>query len=161
MAGAPGTKWPGHEGMFPVYSERFDTRQPGSEFYSLWSQSLGRKQFLLRQGRPRIDVGILRTDHATDNLAGAVFRDENGYQVADEVVYGTWYMRNRQNHWWQDLGMQDAGYTYEFLDGELLLRPEVEFDETVVQPEGPGYQALIVYQSTIVRHFGTGGGYDR
>lgn len=151
MAGAPGTKWPGHEGMFPIYSERFDTRQPGSEFYHLWSQSLGRKQYLLRQGRPRIDVGILRTDHATDNFAGAVFRDENGYQVADEVVYGTWYMRNRQNHWWQDLSMQDSGYTYEFFDGELLLRPEVNFDGKLVQPDGPGYQALIVYQSTIVR----------
>lgn len=150
MAGAPGTKWPGHEGMFPIYSERFDTRQPGSEFYHLWCQALGRKQYLLRQGRPRIDVGILRTDHATDNLAGAVFRDKKGYQVADEEVYGTWYMRNRQNHWWQDLGMQDNGYTYEFFDGELLLRPEVNFDGEVVQPDGPGYQALIVYQYTIV-----------
>ena len=30
-----------------------------------------------------------------------------------------------ENHWWQDLGMQDAGWTYEFFDGSLLLRDDV------------------------------------
>ncbi|BDZ50837.1 hypothetical protein GCM10025867_30780 [Frondihabitans sucicola] len=33
-AGAEGvTEWPGHEGMWNMFSERFDTRQPASEFY--------------------------------------------------------------------------------------------------------------------------------
>ena len=37
-AGAEGvTEWPGHEGMWPMFSERFDTRQPASEFYPLWN----------------------------------------------------------------------------------------------------------------------------
>ena len=58
-------------------------------------------------------------------------------------------MRDRQNHWWQDLGMQDAGITYEFFDGSLLLRHDVTFDGDEVQPAGPGYRALIVYQSTL------------
>src|SRR6476646_10544936 len=58
-------------------------------------------------------------------------------------------MRNRQNHWWQDLGMQDAGWSYEFFDPSLLLRDDVSFDEGVVQPDGPGYQALIVYQQDL------------
>ena len=60
-------------------------------------------------------------------------------------------MRNRENHWWQDLGMQDAGWTYEFFDGSLLLRDEVSFADGLVQPNGPGYQALIVYQSELDR----------
>lgn len=149
-AGAEGaTEWPGHEGMWPGFSERFDVRQPGSEFYPLWNDAIGRYQYLLRQGKPRIDVGILRTDHFVDNTAGIMFIDAAGNRVPDEEAYGRMWMRNRENHWWQDLGMQDAGWTYEFFDGSLLLHDTVSFDEGEVQPDGPGYQALIVYQQTL------------
>jgi alpha-L-rhamnosidase len=149
-AGAEGvTTWPGHEGMWRMFSERFDTRQPAAEFYPLWTRALGRLQHVLRQGRPRIDVGILRTDHFVDNLSGMAFLDENGDRIPDEDAYGRRWMRDRQNHWWPDLGMQDAGWTYEFLDGTLLLRDEVRFAGGLVQPDGPGYQALIVYQDAL------------
>ncbi|SEH01104.1 alpha-L-rhamnosidase [Nonomuraea solani] len=149
-AGAEGvTRWPGHEGMWPLFSERFDTRQPAAEFYPLWNRAIGRYQYVLRQGRPRIDVGILRTDHFTDNTSGMAMFDGEGRRVPDEDAYGRMWMRDRQNHWWQDLGMQDAGWTYEFFDGSLLLRDEVEFTGGLVQPGGPGYQALVVYQETL------------
>ena len=148
--GAEGsTQWPGHEGMWPMFSERFDTRQPASEFYPLWNDAVGRYQYLLRQGRPRIDVGILRTDHFVDNMCGMTLLDAEGNRTADEDAYGRMWMRDRQNHWWRDLGMQDAGWSYEFLDGSLLLHPEVSFGDGVVQPDGPGYQALIVYQEAL------------
>ena len=78
-AGAEGaTEWPGHEGMWPMFSERFDTRQPAAEFYPLWTAALGRYQCVLRQGRPRVDVGIVRTDHFTDNLSGLAVIDPDG-----------------------------------------------------------------------------------
>ncbi|PHP53555.1 glycosyl hydrolase [Actinomyces ruminis] len=148
-AGAEGTtEWPGHEGMLPMFSERFDTRQPAAEFYPLWNRAIGRMQQVLRRGRPRIDVGILRTDHFTDNSSGMMFYDGER-RIPDEDAYGRMWMRNRQNHWWRDLGMQDAGWGYEFLDGSLLLREDVTFADGVVQPDGPGYQALIVYQETL------------
>jgi hypothetical protein len=149
-AGVEGaTEWPGHEGMWPAFSERFDLRQPASEFYPQWNAAIGRLQYLLRQGRPRIDVGILRTDHFVDNMSGMFFLDQDGARIPDEVAYGTMWMRDRQNHWWQDLGMQDAGWSYEFFDGSLLLRDEVSFADGLVQPDGPGYQALIVYQEAL------------
>ena len=149
-AGAEGvTEWPGHEGMWPEFSERFDTRQPAAEFYPLWAAALGRYQCLLRQGKPRIDVGIVRTDHFTDNHSGFALIDQDGSRIADEDAYGRRWMRNRENHWWQDLGMQDAGWTYEFFDGSLLLRDDVWLTDGLVQPNGPGYQALIVYQSEL------------
>ncbi|MFL6063262.1 MAG: glycosyl hydrolase [Friedmanniella sp.] len=149
-AGAEGvTAWPGHEGMWPMFSERFDTRQPASEFYPLWSAALGRYQFVLRQGRPRIDVGILRTDHFTDNGSGMALLDDDGRRIPDEEAYGRRWMRDRENHWWQDLGMQDAGWTYEFFDGSLLLHPDVSFSDGLVQQDGPGYQALVVYQAQL------------
>ena len=149
-AGAEGvTEWPGHEGMWSMFSERFDTRQPASEFYPLWNAALGRYQYLLRQGNPRIDVGILRTDHFTDNMIFQALFDEDGRRIPDEEAYGRRWMRNRDNFWWPDLGMQDAGWTYEFFDGSLLLRDDVSFADGLVQPNGPGYQALIVYQSEL------------
>ena len=149
-AGAEGvTEWPGHEGMWSMFSERFDYRQPGSEFYPLWTAALGRYQCILRQGKPRIDVGILRTDHFTDNMLFMAMFDEDGNRLLDEDAYGRLWMRNRENQWWQDLGMQDAGWTYEFFDGSLLLHDEVSFANGLVQPSGPGYQALIVYQSEL------------
>ena len=149
-AGAEGvTAWPGHEGMWPMFSERFDTRQPAAQFYPLWNAAMGRYQCILRQGNPRIDVGILRSDHFTDNMSGTAFLDEDRSRIPDEDAYGRHWMRNRENHWWSDLGMQDAGWTYEFLDGSLLLRDDVAFADGLVQPNGPGYQALIVYQSEL------------
>ena len=45
--------------------------------------------------------------------------------------------------------MQDAGWTYEFFDGSLLMHDDVTFSEGLVQPGGPGYQALIVFQSEL------------
>ncbi|MDO4900510.1 glycosyl hydrolase [Actinomyces sp.] len=148
-AGAEGsTEWPGHEGMLPMFSERFDTRQPAAEFYPLWNRAIGRVQQVLRRGRPRIDVGILRTDHFTDNSSGMMFYDGER-RIPDEVAYGRRWMRDRDNHWWRDLGMQDAGWGYEFFDGSLLLREDVVFADGVVQPDGPGYQALIVYQEAL------------
>ena len=75
--------------------------------------------------------------------------DEDGDRIPDEDAYGRLWMRNRENQWWQDLGMQDAGWTYEFFDGSLLLHDEVSFADGLVQPNGPGYQALIVYQSEL------------
>jgi hypothetical protein len=149
-AGAVGaTEWPGHEGMWSMFSERFDTRQPGSEFYPLWNRAIGRFQYLLRQGRPRIDVGILRTDHFVDNMSGMALADAEGNRIPDEDAYGRMWMRDRQNHWWQDLGMQDAGWTYEFFDAQLLLRDDVDYADGLVQPGGPGYQALVVYQEDL------------
>jgi hypothetical protein len=82
-------------------------------------------------------------------MSGMILVDADGNRIADEVLYGSHWMRDRQNHWWQDLGMQDAGWTYEFFDGALLREESVTFGDGVVQPGGPGYQALIVYQEAL------------
>ena len=82
-------------------------------------------------------------------MSGFAFVDDDGNRVPDEDAYGRLWMRDRQNHWWRDLGMQDAGWTYEFFDGSLLMRDDVSFAGGLVQPDGPGYQALIVYQSEL------------
>ena len=135
--------------MWSTFSERFDTRQPSAEFYPLWTVAVARYQYLLRQGRPRIDVGILRTDHFTDNMSGFAFLDHDGKRVPDEDAYGRWWMRNRQNHWWQDLGMQmPAGPTNSSTE-HCCYETRCPSPTGLVQPDGPGYQALIIYQSQL------------
>ena len=123
-----------------------------SEFYPLWTAALGRYQCVLRQGKPadRRRHPAHRPLHRQHAPASALF-DEDGDRIPDEEAYGRRWMRNRENHWWQDLGMQDAGWTYEFFDGSLLLHDDVSFADGLVQPDGPGYQALIVYQSELDR----------
>jgi len=142
------TAWPGHEGMWPAFSERFDTRQPSTEFSALWARALAHMQHVLGQGKPRVDVGIIRTGHYTDNYVGLSFQ-EDGLPVDVEEAYGRKGMRDRDNLWWRDMGLQDAGWTYEFLDGALLTHPEVRSDGASVQESGPGYRALVVFQETL------------
>ena len=150
LAGAEdGTRWPGHEGMWPMFSERFDLRQPGSELYPLWTTALARMQGLLASGAARRDVLILRRDPLVDNTSGTAFLDEHGERILDEDFYAHHLMRDRRNLWWEDLGMQDAGWTYDFADGALLLREEVEIRQGEIQPDGPGYRAVIVHQEEL------------
>jgi hypothetical protein len=62
------TYWPGHEGMWPIFSERFGCRQPAYQHYTDWTAMLARYQMILRQGKPRIDLGILRLDYNFNNM---------------------------------------------------------------------------------------------
>ncbi len=142
------TAWPGHEGMWPAFSERFDTRQPSTEFSALWAEALARVQHVLGRGKPRVDVGILRTGHYTDNFVGLSF-EQDGMPADVEEAYGRMGMRDRDNFWWRDMALQDAGWTYEFLDGALLSHPDVRADGVSVQESGPGYRALVVFQETL------------
>ena len=101
-----------------------------------------------RESRGSTSGSCAPTTSPTTCPASALL-DEDGNRIPDEDAYGRRWMRNRENHWWQDLGMQDAGWTYEFFDGSLLLHEDVSFADGLVQPNGPGYQALIVYQSEL------------
>jgi len=142
------TAWPGHEGMWPAFSERFDSRRPSTEFSGLWARALAHVQHVLGRGKPRVDVGILRTGHYTDNFVGLSFQ-RDGLPVDVEDAYGRMGMRDRVNFWWRDMELQDAGWTYEFLDGALLTHPDVHSDALSVQETGPGYRALIVFQEAL------------
>ena len=140
------TAWPGHEGMWPVFSERFGERQPSFRHYGDWLKMLSRYQLVLRQGRPRMDLAILRLDYNFNNL---LFLD-------DEVdLYENRLMRANEGIYWKDPGLQNAGYTWDYFAPQLL---EEEFCTFGAEgndgagrlfPEGPGYKAVIVYQNVL------------
>lgn len=129
------TQWPGHEGMMKVFSERFGCRQPSFEFYKEWSGMIARFQYILRQGNPRMDLGILRLDYRFDPTK---------FSLDEEISYDKMWMRANEGIYWKDTTLQNNGYTYDYFAPQLL--DAVDFTNGEIAPEGPGYQALIIYQ---------------
>ena len=133
------TAWPGHEGMWPVFSERFGCRQPAYQHYNDWTDMLARYQMVLRQGKPRMDLGFLRIDYNFNNL---LFLD-----VPSELeMYEQKLMRGHEGMYWKDMSLQDAGYTWDYFAPQLLEEDFVDTIDGVLLPDGPGYQALVIYQ---------------
>lgn len=135
------TEWPGHEGMYSVFSERFGERQPSFRHYKSWNQAMARFQFLLRQGKPHVDLGILRTDYDIDNTLNARMRGH------DELwFYEKRFLRNNEGFYWRDMTLQNNGYTYEYFSPKLLEEEFACYEKGKLFPNSPGYRALIVYQ---------------
>ena len=133
------TQWPGHEGMWPIFSERFGCRQPAWQHYRDWNLMMARYQYLLRRGKPRMDLGILRLDYAFNNMVfgGGDERD----------MYENRLMRANEGLYWQDTSLQNAGYTYDYFAPQLL--GDVEFENGEIAFGGPGYRALVIYQEAL------------
>ncbi|MDR0761255.1 MAG: hypothetical protein LBF74_14285 [Treponema sp.] len=139
IAGSEGaTYWPGHEGMWPLFSERFGCRQPAYQHYNDWTGMIARYQYLLRQGKPRVDLGILRLDYNFNNLYIALGNEKKLYKNS--------LMRDNKGIYWQDPGLQNRGWTYDYFAPQILEDESIRFSEGLLAPEGPGYRALIIYQ---------------
>lgn len=137
------TYWPGHEGMWPIFSERFGSRQPSYVHYKDWTAMIARYQMLLRQGKPRMDLGILRLDYNFNNLImGSNERELYAHQL----------MRGNEGLYWKDMQLQNAGYTWDYFAPQILEEPFVDFENGELIPEGPGYRALLIYQEVLPIH---------
>ena len=135
------TYWPGHEGMWPIFSERFGSRQPAYQHYPDWTRMIARYQKLLRAGRPRMDLGILRLDYNFNNMV---------YGITPEVeIYENRYMRGDEGMYWKDMRLQHAGYTWDYFAPQILEEDFTKVADGILYPEGPGYQALIIYQEAM------------
>jgi hypothetical protein len=143
IAGSEGsTYWPGHEGMWPVFSERFGCRQPAYQHYNDWTSMLARYQMILRQGAPRMDLGILRLDYNFNNLY--MFGS-----VSEKELYESKILRGNEGIYWKDMTLQNAGYTYDYFAPQILEDDSIDFGEGVIAPNGPAYQALVIYQENM------------
>lgn len=128
--GPEGTQWPGYEGMYSGISERMDERQPYYQDLNTFNTHLARIQEALRYGQPQMDVGILNLDYNMSTCYGA----ETSALLEHEGVY------------WKDTNMQDAGYTYEYFNPQILEQENITAEDGEVDPDGVSYQALIVWQ---------------
>jgi hypothetical protein len=137
------TYWPGHEGMWPLFSERFGSRQPAYQHYKDWTTMIARYQMILRRGKPRADLGILRLDYNFNNM----YMNPGGGSEKD--LYEQALMRANRGVYWQDMALQNAGYTYDYFAPQILEDTAIGFGDGLIAPEGPGYQALIIYQEEL------------
>ena len=134
------THWPGHEGMYARYSERFNNRQPASIHYPEWTTMLGRNQKALRQGSAVRDLAILRTDYFYVNYG----------KPKEHVDFEHGYMMYDKMYFWRDLSLQRNGYTYDYFSPQLLEDTKnVRCDGKLLMPDGVGYKALVLYQDDL------------
>jgi len=140
------TDWPGHEGMWPLFSERFGERQPAYRFYKDWTGMISRFQKLLRSGKPRRDIAILRLDYNFWNQVMAV-----GMMTGrnEQALYENSLMRANEGIYWKDTTLQNAGFSYDYFAPQLLEDSDVIFRDNLIQPNGPGYQAVVIYQEEL------------
>jgi hypothetical protein len=144
LRGAPeSTDWPGHEGMWPMFSERFGPRQPAWPHYQDWTTMLARYQWLLRAGHARRDVGILRSDYKINNMFTF------GFDGLESDFYSRGGFRAGDNPYWKDGGLQRAGYTFDYFSPRLLEDREINVADGRLAPETAGYQALVVFQEAV------------
>ena len=129
--------WPGFDGMWAMYGTRFSARQPSALDYPAYWGEINHIQTVLRQGVPQVDLGILRTDYNFDVMSGG-----GGLAINRSAHQNTAF-------YWQDMGLQNAGYTYDYFSPYLLTDEAIACEGGLVQPEGVGYQALVLYQEEL------------
>ena len=140
------TYWPGHEGMWPLFSERFGSRQPAYQHYNDWTGMLARYQMMLRRGKPRMDLVMLRLDYNFNNM---IMSSTFMIGAGEDELYAHYYMRNHEAFYWKDMQLQDAGYTWDYVAPQLLEEEFVDYGNGELLPDGPGYQALVIYQDVL------------
>ena len=58
-------------------------------------------------------------------------------------------MRGDEGIYWKDMNLQHAGYTWDYFAPQILEEDFTSTDGRELYPEGPGYQALIIYQEVM------------
>ncbi|PSK85017.1 alpha-L-rhamnosidase-like protein [Murinocardiopsis flavida] len=88
---------------------------------------LAREQFVLQQGRPRVDVAVYRHSYWSHGFP-----------------YTANHSADDHFRWFTDTTMERLGYTYEFIGPALLDLPGARVAGGRLDPEGPAYKALVL-----------------
>ncbi|MBA2954060.1 hypothetical protein HZF07_10055 [Nocardioides sp. CGMCC 1.13656] len=116
------SRWPGASGFGTSITENFGPVMPQWEDYRSVNEALGRYGLVLRQGKPRFDVAVLREDTNTFN---APFTTSSA--------------------------MAKAGYTYEYLSSRNVNSAGSELRDGVFFPDRSGYRAIVLNSQTTFR----------
>lgn len=127
------TAWPGYEGMKDMVAGRFSPREPAYETYTEFNAHLARVQQLLREGTSQTDLGMLYISYA---------------HKMPTFGYHDWLLDHRPILW-NDMGLQDAGYTYDYFSPEFLTADGVSYDAETGRLEQAGYKAIMLFQEEL------------
>ncbi|SPO03179.1 uncharacterized protein DNG_05861 [Cephalotrichum gorgonifer] len=111
----PNTTWPGYTTFNYQFTDMWSKRQPGWQHMNSIMDYIGRNQYLLSRGVPKVDLAFY--------LYAAPWPAQEAYSSPN---------------------LQNLGYTYDYLSGENLQSQDAAAEDGVISPNGPGYKALII-----------------
>ena len=114
--------WPGYS-LFPTgaFSNNWGPRNPNWIDAKSYNDYFARNQLVLRQGEDKTDVAVYMQNYTWPQP----------YQSNPSLLY------------WADPGLQEAGYTRDYLDQTLMDRPNAVVRDGRLAPDGPDYKAFI------------------
>lgn len=125
---AAGNTWPGYSNFTGnSWAGNYGRRNPIYTHLGEWSNTyMARNSQVMQQGRAKVDVAIYHhkfesTSPITAGTDGTIF-----------------------TRYWQDLGLQRAGYSYDFLSPALLDLPNAQVSGGKLAVDGPDYDVLVV-----------------
>jgi hypothetical protein len=134
--------WPEYIGGMNAINGRWNLRNPSYKDYGEYNDHLGRVQTVLRAGVAQVDLAILYQDYAYQ-LPKRTFGPD--YEMGDLR------QQMHKGYQWEDLTLQDAGYTYDYFTPQYLDGGYAPYDKEagLLASDGPAYKALLIYQEQI------------
>jgi hypothetical protein len=120
---SPTAHWPGYHNFPPAgFSNAWGRRDPDWMDAKLYNDYFARNEQVLTQGRAKTDVAVYM---------------QNYIYPLPQMVKGGFRM-------WRDTGLQEAGYTRDYLDPTLLSYPNAVVTGKRLAVDGPAYRAFII-----------------
>ncbi len=120
---SPTSKWPGYHVFPPAgFSNAWGLRDPDWEDVRIYNDYFARNGQVLTQGDAKTDVAVYM---------------QNYLYPLPQMVKGGFRM-------WRDTGLQEAGYTRDYLDPKMLELPNATVTEKRLAVDGPAYKAFVI-----------------
>ncbi len=120
---SPTSKWPGYHNFPPAsFSNAWGPRNPDWQDARIYNDYLARNAQVLTQGDAKVDVAVYMQNY----LYPLPQRIKGGFRM------------------WRDTGLQQAGYTRDYLDPEMLNLANATVARKRLAVDGPAYRAFIV-----------------
>ncbi len=162
---APNQSWPGWNSFGTGVTEQF-ARGPQWDDWTNVNLQLARLNLVLRQGKPRFDVGVYWQDYGVNST-------QNGLQgvptSGGNLGYGTLHTFNAGTQDADDRPMgsatvavktalNDNGFTYEYVSPDFVTdptiasyRPGATPNDGAVFPERSAYKAFVLFNQDTIR----------
>lgn len=122
---SPEVQWPGYHAFGTGTSGPWSSRMPSWENVNDITGYINRTQYVLQQGVQKTDI--------------AIYRQEYNAAIWQKGVTEFYY---------DDGLLADAGYSYQFYTPGLFELDSAIVKDGVLNPEGPGYRAMLVDNTT-------------
>lgn len=123
--------WPGFTSFGAMFSNTWNRTNPFWIDAKMMNDYQARNHQVLTQGRAKVDLAVYMHNYAHPRPGRGDF-----------------------NRYWADLDLQQAGYTWDYLDETLLNLPNAIVTDNRLAADGPDYKALI-FDSTLLPTYNT------